>query len=245
MQQPTSKWSGRKFRLNWGMTVFTLILLPVLVSFGFWQLEREQQKIQLQTRYDERASAEPVNITGLDWNNNDLGWIPITAIGHFDSEHQFMLDNRILDSKVGYEIITPFVTDTGTILINRGWIAQGQGRADIPELSVPESVMEIMGHIYVPDGEMFVLGSEPQDDNTWPRLIQKVDVQQMGISLGVADIKPHVIRLVEESNGVLQTNWAAINMRPETHRAYAIQWFVMATVLLVLYIMFSFRNPEN
>ncbi|MDP2126883.1 MAG: SURF1 family protein [Pseudohongiella sp.] len=245
MHEPTSKLSGRKFKFNWGMTLFTLALFPLLISFGFWQLEREQQKTQLQKQYDERALATPRNEAEIDWNNPDLGWTPVTAEGRFDSARQFMLDNRILDSKVGYEIITPFVTDSGTILINRGWVSQGSTRAEIPELGVSEATLTISGHIYVPDGDAFVLGSDSSSVQGWPKLIQKIDPEQMALSLGSTNVKPFVVRLTGNSQGVLQTNWAAISMRPETHRAYAVQWFTMAAVLLFLYIMFSFRKPEN
>lgn len=245
MQQPTSKLSGRKFRFNLGVTIFTLVLFPVLISFGFWQLDREQQKVELQIQYDERASALPREATEIDWSDPDLGWIPITATGTFDSDRQFLLDNRILDSKVGYEVITPFTTETGTLLVNRGWVSQGQTRAEIPEIGIDEETVEIRGHIYVPDGETFVLGSISPLNYTWPQLIQRIEVEQLAASLLVTDVKPFVVRLMDNSQGVLQTNWAAINMRPETHRAYAVQWFTMAALLLILYIMFSYRKPEN
>ncbi|MBU2039643.1 MAG: SURF1 family protein [Gammaproteobacteria bacterium] len=245
MQQTRGKWSTRKFRFNWGVTAFTLLLFPVLVSFGLWQLDREQQKIRLQNQYENRASEQPIEESDLDWNSADLGWMPITATGNFNSEKQFLLDNRILDSKVGYEIITPFTTETGTILVNRGWIAQGQSRTEIPDLTVDEGRTEIVGHIYVPDGETFTLGADGHENTSWPKLIQKVDVDELATSLGTNNARPFIVRLRVDSPGVLQTNWAAINMQPEVHRAYAVQWFLMAAVLLILYIMFSFKQPEN
>jgi surfeit locus 1 family protein len=57
--------------------------------------------------------------------------------------------------------------------------------------------------------------------------------------------EPHIVRLDESSTAVLQTNWTAINMRPEVHRAYAVQWFVMASVLMFLYLFFSIRKLER
>lgn len=227
------------------MTVFTLALLPVLLSFGFWQLDREQQKIQLQAQYNQRASQTPVEARDVDWNSTDLGWIAVKATGRFNSAQQFLLDNRIHQSRVGYEVISPFVTDYGTILVNRGWVAQGPSRAELPDVEISEAEIGIVGHIYVPDGETMVLAADTPDAGNWPILIQRVDVTQMATLIGSDDTKPFVVRLTDESAAVLQTNWVAINMRPETHRGYAIQWFLMAAVLLILYVMFSFRKPEN
>ena len=226
------------------MAAFTVLLFPVLISFAFWQLDREQQKIRLQMQYDERASAPPVNITDIDWSSQDLGWMHVMAIGRFDSSRQFMLDNRIADSKVGYEVITPFITEAGTLFVNRGWVAQGQTRADLPNPPAPETESVIRGHIYVPEGETLMFGTDNMSADNWPVLIQRVDMAQMAAVAGIQNNMPHIVRLTAESAGVLQTNWSAINMRPETHRAYAIQWFVMATVLLILFVIFSFRKPE-
>lgn len=245
MQHSAGKWSGRKFRFNWGMSLFTVALLPVLISFGFWQLDREQQKTLLQSQYNGRILSTPNDVEELDWNTPDLGWTPVVATGYFDSERQFLLDNRIFESKVGYEVITPFITENGIILVNRGWVSQGLSRAEVPDIAIDGGTTTITGHIYVPDGETLVLASDEPSDGRWPKLIQKIDVVQLAANLGTSDVKPFVVRLKETSAGVLQTNWAAINMRPETHRAYAVQWFTMATVLLILYIMFSFRLPEN
>ena len=38
--------------------------------------------------------------------------------------------------------------------------------------------------------------------------------------------------------------WPIVVMTPTRHYAYAVQWFAMAFVLLVIYLMLSFKKSE-
>lgn len=224
--------------------MFTAALFPFLIALGLWQLEREQQKIVTEKVYETRNASEPIDVSSIDWASSDLNWIAVTATGFFDNTRQLLLDNRILNSVVGYEVLAPFYTDGRVLLVNRGWIAQGQSRQSLPELALTEDRVTITGHIYVPDGELMILGAEEAVTESWPKVIQSVDIQTLSSVMDEA-FETHVVRLDENSTAVLQTNWTAINMRPEVHRAYAVQWFVMASVLMFLYLFFSIRKLER
>ena len=224
--------------------MFTAAFFPFLIALGLWQLEREQQKLDAEKVYETRSANEPTDVSSIDWTNPDLNWIAIRATGFFDNTRQLLLDNRILNSVVGYEVISPFYTDDRVLLVNRGWIAQGPSRQSLPELGLTEEQITITGHIYVPDGELMILGAEEAVTDRWPKVIQSVDIQVLSSVMDEA-FEPHIVRLDENSTAVLQTNWTAINMRPEVHRAYAVQWFVMASVLMFLYLFFSIRKLER
>lgn len=224
--------------------MFTAAFFPFLIALGLWQLEREQQKLDAEKVYETRSANEPTDVSSIDWTNPDLNWIAIRATGFFDNTRQLLLDNRILNSVVGYEVISPFYTDDRVLLVNRGWIAQGPSRQSLPELGLTEEQITITGHIYVPDGELMILGAEEAVTDRWPKVIQSVDIQVLSSVMDEA-FEPHIVRLDESSTAVLQTNWTAINMRPEVHRAYAVQWFVMASVLMFLYLFFSIRKLER
>lgn len=226
------------------MFLFTAAFFPFLIALGLWQLEREQQKIVTEKVYETRNASEPIDVSSIDWASSDLNWIAVTATGFFDNTRQLLLDNRILNSVVGYEVLAPFYTDGRVLLVNRGWIAQGQSRQSLPELALTEDRVTITGHIYVPDGELMILGAEEAVTESWPKVIQSVDIQTLSSAMDEA-FEPHVVRLDENSTAVLQTDWTAINMRPEVHRAYAVQWFVMASVLMFLYLFFSIRKLER
>lgn len=234
------------FHFNWKLTLFTAALLPLLVFLGLWQLEREQEKRNTQVDYDLRATRDPVPVADVDWQaRDDIAWLRIEASGRYDNSRQFLLDNRINQSRVGYELITPFQTASGLLLVNRGWIAQGPDRQTMPDVSVTEEPVTLHGTVYVPSGDMLVLGQEePAGDNPWPRVIQSLDTAQLATLLG-EPVLPYSVRLDPGAPGLTQINWQPVTLSPQTHRAYAVQWFFMAVVLVILFLIFSFRRPEN
>ena len=74
-------------------------------------------------------------------------------------------------------------------------------------------------------------------------MIQSLDIEQMSAILGEATL-PYTVRLEPGAPGLEQINWQPVTLSPETHRAYAVQWFFMAVVLVILFLLFSFRRSE-
>ncbi|MDX1491367.1 MAG: SURF1 family protein [Pseudohongiellaceae bacterium] len=233
------------FKPGWKMTLFTLLFCPILFQMGMWQLEREQQKLVLQQRYDSRQTAAPLDFSDVDWQADDLSFLNISANGSFDNARSFLLDNRINNSRVGYEILTPFTTQSGeTLLVNRGWLPQGRTREDIPEIPSINGQVSIAASIYVPLGEAFVLSGAPASDERWPQLIQSIDMDFLEAQLGL-ELMPYTVRLTQGSIGALTVDWPLINISPEKHRGYAVQWFAMLAALILLYTYFGFKNPNS
>lgn len=226
------------------MTLFVLLLLPVLIRLGYWQLEREAEKKELQQLYEQRQQAEPRPLAQVNWDQNDNGWRRIRAEGYYDTSHHFLLDNRIQSGQVGYEVLTPFLTDYGALLVNRGWIAAGPRRDILPSVSTPEEKVSLEFTVYVPDGELIMLAEESLSADQWPKRIQQVNLERLSNTYTESFI-PARLRLSKGSPGALTIDWQTVNMQPEVHRGYAIQWFLMATALIILYLFFSFRRKEN
>lgn len=236
-----------QFRPGWKLTVFTLALTPLLLWLGFWQLDREQEKVALQTDFESRGQRPATALESVDWSRLDeLAYLKVNAAGTYDNEHSYLLDNRTYQGRVGYELISPFTTQSGmTVLVNRGWIAQGATRAELPQIARVEGQVAITATIYVPLEEPFLLSSTPEGGQaTWPRVIQSIQVPQMMLALD-RTLAPYTIRLQEQSPGLEQSNWQTVNMLPEKHRAYAVQWFTMTFALLAMYTFFGFRHPVN
>lgn len=236
------------YTFDWKLSVFTLLLFPIMVNLGFWQLDREQEKIELQKIYNVRQAAPAEELDLLDWQG-DLQYISVAMNGEFDNEHSFLLDNKINAGRVGFEIITPFITETGSLVfVNRGWLPQGKYRADFPFIEAVDGKVNVTASVYVPLGKQVVLG-EDEKAASWPRLIQSLEPERLNELLGesVEKLFPYSVRLLENQHGVLTRNWQVISTKPEKHRGYAVQWFIMAGVLLMLYLYASTKieiQPE-
>lgn len=237
------------FSFNWKLSIFTLLLFPVLISLGNWQLSREQEKLALQEVYALRQAAPPISIVKLN-RQNDIQYMRLQLRGQYDNEHSFLLDNKVNVGQVGFDVITPFYADTNELFfINRGWAAQGQYRSDYPVIEPVVGMVNLNAAVYVPVGRQVMLGVDAES-SSWPRLIQSLEPVQMMQQLNVAgtaqgfEYFPYSLRLAENAPGVQVRNWPLISTSPEKHRGYAVQWFLMAAVLLLLYFWVSTTKKD-
>ena len=237
----------RRFRADWKLTLLTAVLLPMMLSLGFWQLRREAEKLELQAVWDARQVEMPVALSTVD-TAEDQQYRQVHARGHFDNTHMFLLDDRTYQGKVGYEVIVPLMTDEGTVaLVNRGWQPLGVSRAELPLVAPIEGSVMIAASIYQPVGEAFLLGSELETGG-WPKVIQELDPPRLAALAGYIDkakVFPYSLRLSEAAPGALIRYWPVISTTPEKHRGYAVQWFLMATALLSLYLYYSTRAEST
>ena len=230
------------YRFDWKLSLLTALLLPLLLSLGFWQLQRAAEKLALQEQYAARQQEAPVALEQLN-AADDLQYRQVELTGRYDNAHNFLLDNRIHEGKVGYDLITPFVTEAQRIvLVNRGWLAQGPTRAQLPPLNVVDGLVTVRGSVYVPVGRPLTLGVITPEAG-WPQVIQTLDPMPAGAVAGyrAADVFPYSVRLAAGAPGVQVRDWPVISMTPERHQGYAVQWFAMAAMLLGLYLYYSTR----
>jgi surfeit locus 1 family protein len=235
----------RHYRFDWKLSLLTALLLPLLLGLGFWQLRRADEKFELQAQYSARQRVLPVALERLELQD-DLQYRQVEVVGRYDNAHNFLLDNRIHAGQVGYDLITPLVTETQrVVLINRGWLPQGPTRAQLPALDAIDGQVTVRGSIYVPVGKQLTLGALSEGD-AWPQVIQTLDPVPAGALAGYRadDVFPYSVRLAEGAPGVLVRDWPVVSMGPERHQGYAVQWFAMAAMLLGLYLYYSTR-PSN
>src|SRR5690554_2840703 len=122
------------WQLNGKIVLFVVVFLPLTIGLGFWQLSRGEQKQALMDEFERRQAAAPVAVDSL--REDDRQYVRVAARGSFDNDRSILLDNRIRQGRAGYEVVTPFeATPSGTwLLVNRGWIAAGPTRDQLPAI---------------------------------------------------------------------------------------------------------------
>lgn len=239
---------GVVFRPGLRPTVVTFLLLALLVSLGFWQLNRADQKRELLTAYGDRPVDAPVRLDedfrfGPDWRFRRA-----EAQGRFDTAHQFLLDNRVHRGRAGYFVLTPLrLAPSGpAILVNRGWVPQGATREDLPALPVPDGddVVTIEGLIDFPPERVFALGEGEDRDPGWPKVLQRVRLPLQAEQLGVS-LLPALLLLDPAHPAGFVRDWHPVVFGPERHVGYAVQWFALALVLSVLYLWVNIERADG
>ncbi|PPD35929.1 MAG: hypothetical protein CTY19_00335 [Methylomonas sp.] len=239
---------NRTVRISWiGLGIYVLLML-LLCSLGMWQLGRSEQKKQLLQQQQIALQAE-----GIDLNRHEnldievLRYHNVTVSGHYDTEHQFLLDNQIVDGKNGYFVMTPFFIDGQkmAVLVNRGWLPLGQDRNTLPTVEVQTSAAQISGRINRFPGVGFKLkGAEIPTDH-WPSVVQVIDSHVLAAKLSY----PLVDFQLELDSSIAdgyKREWKIVTpIPPEKHLAYAVQWFGLALTLTVLFIWISIKNRSE
>ena len=237
----------RRFRPTLWPTLATLCVLPVLLGLGWWQLERAEFKQAQEARLESENARPPWLLdTALreaavqpdGWNHRR-----VRAFGHY-LPHHFLLDNRTHGGVAGYHVLAPFAFDdarTLGVIVNRGWLPLGPDRSHLPEITMPAGRLEIQGRGRVP-GKAFLLGEAGYRSESWPRVVQSIELDEMETALGM-ELLPFVVeQSPTDPNGFIREWRAYGGLSPERHRGYAFQWFALAATLLVLYVVVNYQR---
>lgn len=231
--------------------VATLLMLALLVSAGFWQLRRADEKRAIAVEQAYRSQKQDLVLTGDLDNPAELETIRYrraSARGHYRGDRQYLLDNRTHNRVAGYHVLTPFqLRDSDVhVLVNRGWVPVGPDRRRLPDTTVSERDISEQGVIVAPPAAGLDLGPSGYDDGGWPRVVQRVDLARIQAQLG-SPLLPFVLRQAPESeHGYVRAWETRSGLSPERHVGYAVQWFSLAAALLGLSLWVAVkRAPEG
>lgn len=235
--------SGRlEFDFEWRITLVTVLLLPLLISLGFWQLRRAGEKEALAAAFAARLQQPPAPLESLSGRSpGELGFRPVSLTGHYREDETFLLENQVADGRYGNDVLTVFELDGGLqALVNRGWTVADPARLQpthIPPLPPAAGSITITGRVYVPPGKPFLLG-EQEFGQGWPKPLQAIEMDRIATVLR-GPLFPYTVRIDPGEAGALRAQWQVVNISPARHRGYAVQWFGMAAALFLLYLLRS------
>lgn len=234
-----------KFNINWKITFLSLLFSPLLLSLGFWQLDRAQQKQTILDDWHEQQKLPALDLNSMLWpiRSHSLVKRKIKAKGHFQAKKYWLLEAKVYRGIVGYHVVMPFIlgavdtNDTHTekvILVNRGWIAGSAYREELPEFSTPTQDIDVIGNLIKPTTSSFV-DEVGGDRATWPYRLLQVDIPTMSKQSSF-QLAPFIIEIDPDNTAALVVNWPKINVTPAKHTGYAVQWFAMAGTLCFLWL---------
>ncbi|MFT7286445.1 MAG: surfeit locus 1 family protein [Halieaceae bacterium] len=233
--------------LEWRMTLLTVLLLPMLVALGFWQLQRADEKRELAERYSQRAAQAPVSLAALrdaTSTPHERAFRRVYVSGHFVPEVVILLDNQVRDGRYGQDVLALFEDRESefTVLLNRGWVPADPARRSLPQLEVPTGEIALLARVYVSPGEPYLLAEENFGEVTWPLLVQSPSSGALRQALQTridTPLFPQQLRLAADAEHGFRRDWPVVNVSPEKHQGYALQWFTMAAALLVFFCLRS------
>ena len=222
-------------QLNWLVVIVTLLVFSGLIKLGLWQgaraLEKEQRLERIsQFNYRQAISLKQVKL--LMTQEEDINDIPVEIEGVFDSERVFLLDNQTNKGRLGYRVLQIVEFEGEFVMVNLGWVEGYVDRAKLPTVTPLEGKKSFLGNIRLIENGL-QLTEQNFDRVSWPLRIQQIELDKISQITG-QKLLPFIIYLDKKEQMGFEKNWTPIVMPPEKHRAYAFQWFSLATAWLAL-----------
>lgn len=235
----------RRLPVITGMLV--LIALAILISLGTWQVERLHWKEGLLADIATRQAAAPVplaDIEAMAASGGDIEYRKVTASGRYinNKERHFFATWR---GQTGFYVYTPLELADGRVLfVNRGFVPYEN----------KEPVMRMQGQLTdqqtVAGLARAKLPGKPSSlvpDNDVAKNIfywKDLDVMAESVGLDKGRVIPFFVDADSTPNpaglpigGVTQVDL------PNDHLQYALTWYGLAAVLVVVVAISWFRKP--
>ncbi len=249
-----------------------LALMAVTARLGFWQIDRAAQKTALHELVLKQSSSSVPDlstfvatkraVTSSTWERDFHR--PGVAIGQWLPEQTVLLDNRQMDGKPGFFVLTPFVLQGAldasgkplAIVVQRGWMPRDFLQRDrVPDIATPSGIQRVPVRIAPPPARLLELGSADTPAAAIPsRIRQNLDLTQFAKS--ISDSAP-VLSLVTGAS-LLQTapaeppiadglkrDWPQAASGVAKHHGYAFQWFGLCVLTGLLLLWFQVIAPRR
>jgi surfeit locus 1 family protein len=207
------------------------------VALGCWQIHRGKEKARILMTY-----AKQKNLAATPWNPAMKAPRPYQKVqvqGHLMPLH-FLLDNQHYQHQFGYSVLSPLLlADQEILLVDRGFVPGD--RQHLPLLDIQEGTKSLQGYAYYPSQHAWVLGPEIEKQSSTLTILERIHFSSLAL-LFPASLKPFVLRLAKEEPEGFLREWQVVSMPAERHYAYALQWFLMALVLVIGWIVLDRRS---
>ncbi|MBY6187882.1 SURF1 family protein [Marinobacter hydrocarbonoclasticus] len=205
-----------------------------------WQLHRAEEKQELMATLASREQVE------LAW---PLPQQPPEALAghrlnltvHPIPDQALVLDNQTLEGQVGYRWLQPVRVAAGApwLLLDLGFIPVVRGSRALPELPALPETLQVSGRLYQ-------VGHNPLNPDLLAEpgpitRIQALEITQLS-ALWEKPVVPLVLLAESPAELGFTRVWKPINLSPEKHQGYALQWFSLAVALTVILLIMLFKG---
>lgn len=232
--------------MHWVAVGALLLAALGFAALGRWQLERAAYNRAVQTEF-EAATLLPT----LEQPVSDaeaFRYRTIRLRGRYVPESQVLLDNMTSQGVAGYQVLTPFrvgggpvdgpglADDTGLVLVNRGWVPASPDRSDLPDIALAAARdVVVSGRIdRLPRAALELEAPAPAKREP-VTVLSFPDFAAIEAALG-AKVRRFQLLLDPAAPEGFVRDWAPPADRADRNIAYAVQWFGLALLALVLAI---------
>ena len=224
---------------SWLPLLVGAILVVQFAGLGAWQISRGLEK-----RADQQLYRDETGFASWQHGMEVRPYQRLQATGYYDSDHQLLLENIIVNSRYGYYVITPLVGLSGepVLLVNRGWIEKMAEPLDMSRLELPTNRLTVRGRAGSLPRAAVKMGDAINAQDDWPKGAVYPSSEEVAAALG-RDVQPFVLLMDHEEEYGFFRDWVPTEFGPGKHFGYALQWFAMGAVLSGL-LIWNYRKKR-
>jgi surfeit locus 1 family protein len=234
----TARDDARSHRPAWVPFVAMVAVVALCVTAGNWQRGRMHEKDALRAALEAADRAPPVTLpSGADdWSA--WRYRRVRAQGRYEAAQQFLVDNRVHDGRVGYDVVTPLALRNGDwVLVDRGFVAAGRDRRVLPTLPPPAGDVSVEGRVELPT-HGYLTGNPEPAGVLWPHL----DTARFAQRTGRAVLPVFIQATGGDAGDGLARDWPVPDLGSEKHLGYMVQWYSFAALAAGLWLFFTLRH---
>lgn len=237
----------------WLITLATVVGMAVTASLGRWQLGRAAQKEAHAAQVQARSALPPLGWEELSHQGQPADWSEwherrVQLQGRWRNEDAIFLDNRPLNGRAGYWLLTPMQPVDGqapAVLVLRAWVPRSsddrRSEPHLPELMSKDGLVTVQGRLTPPPSKLYELGPEAA-----VRVRQNVEMAGLAQEWQLPLLPVAVLQTGgDELPAGWSRDWPVPNVDVHKHYGYAVQWFGLCTLMAVLYVWFQFIAPRR
>lgn len=224
--------AGKKWQFL--AVLITVAAFLLLSKLAWWQWQRAEEKTkQLQqiAQWQQQDGLPVAQLTAATLPT--LDGAPLQGDVQWLAPFVWLVDNQIVNGVAGYDVLIPVQAqpDAVVFLLNLGWTAGSGDRTQLPQVDIPQQLR--LEGILRTSPRPFILGQNIENTGHFPQRIQAIVPQQ----LSAASNLPLLDAVFYQKNTPLVSHYTPVILPPEKHRAYALQWALLAVA--VVFVAFA------
>jgi len=246
---------GLRFRFRGIPLLATVVVVGVGIALGNWQVRRAEEKIAVAAQLHERGMQAPI-VLGSGGGTEEYDRVGSRAhptyrrvqlTGQFVTGWPVFLDNRPHGGRAGFYLAMPFkiAGSDRHVLVLRGWLPRDPreyGR--LPEYATPAGTTTVEGVVVDKAGHVMQLGTAaPVKPGA---IVQNLEVEEMARASGLR-LEPFLVQQTgpQVAGDPLVRDWPAPDTGIDKHRGYAVQWYALAAMAALFFVITGFRSGRK
>lgn len=223
----------------------TILICALGINLGNWQTRRAAEKERLAIVLNQQSEKPAISLNKAAAKSEMTAFRRVTMQGEFVKEWPIYLDNRPLNGVAGFYVLMPFKLSgsTDVILVARGWQPRNPAqRTKMPLLTTPIGLTQIDGVLRDNLDRSMQLGEA--DAVSPAAIVQNLSIANVGKQTGFAMLNMVLEQSTDTQDGLRRT-WPKPSAGSDKHRAYAFQWYGLALMAFIFFVVTGIRRGKN